>query len=57
MASAANNAVLEADDRVLVIERVFDAPRDLVCALLHAFIFMMIVSSTPKLQSYKTMDI
>ena len=30
MASAANNAVLEADDRVLVIERVFDAPRELV---------------------------
>ena len=29
MASAGNN-VLEADDRVLIIERVFDAPRDLV---------------------------
>ena len=30
MASAANSAVLEADDRVLVIERVFDAPRQMV---------------------------
>jgi uncharacterized protein YndB with AHSA1/START domain len=30
MASAANSAVLDADDRVLLIERVFDAPRELV---------------------------
>ncbi len=30
MASAGNSAVLEADDRVLIIERVFDAQRELV---------------------------
>jgi uncharacterized protein YndB with AHSA1/START domain len=30
MASAANSAVLEADERMLVIERIFDAPRELV---------------------------
>lgn len=30
MVSAANSVVTEADDRVLVIERVFDAPRELV---------------------------
>ena len=30
MAASANSAVLDADDRTLVIERIFDAPRDLV---------------------------
>jgi uncharacterized protein YndB with AHSA1/START domain len=30
MASAGNSATLEADDRVLIIERVFNAPREMV---------------------------
>ena len=32
MAASANSAVLDADNRMLVIERIFDAPRELVFA-------------------------